>query len=557
MKVLVVDDQRANRELLTWILEDYGHESTEAENGQDAVDKFIETKPDLVLLDVMMPVMDGYEAARIIKSHAGDQYIPIIFLTAMTDDDALIKCLEAGGDDFLSKPIDEVVLQAKIKAHTRTQELNEQVRKKNQELVYLHNRIQREHEMGEHVLSNAMRENFYDAPNIRHYMSPMSKFNGDLFLVTAKPSGGVYGLLGDFTGHGLAASIGAIPVSQTFFAMTQKNFPASEIVAALNTTLSRFLPDHMFCALTFFELNHAGSQLIVWSGGLPDCYVMRPGQGVVKQIESKHMPLGVLEPHEFESDVEIVSLKEGDRVILYTDGIIESLNEVGDMYGVERLVEIINSGKEDVLGAVLDDFHSFKKGKEQDDDISLIELTAQKLPASAAAAHVANRPPIPWSLTVELTPQEFKSIADPVEQLVSMLPKYSPLIEHRDVLHTIIKELYSNSLEHGMLSLNSDIKMQDDGFELYYQLRGERLSALDQGRINIRLHYQPQENGDEISIEVQDSGSGYEIGDIEQGKSEEMNHGRGLMLIRSLCKSVELCDQGRMVRVVYSAESEL
>ncbi|ARU56279.1 response regulator [Oleiphilus messinensis] len=557
MKVLVVDDQRANRELLTWILEDYGHESTEAENGQEAVDKFIETKPDLVLLDVMMPVMDGYEAARIIKSHAGDQYIPIIFLTAMTDDDALIKCLEAGGDDFLSKPIDEVVLQAKIKAHTRTQELNEQVRKKNQELVYLHNRIQREHEMGEHVLSNAMRENFYDAPNIRHYMSPMSKFNGDLFLVTAKPSGGVYGLLGDFTGHGLAASIGAIPVSQTFFAMTQKNFPASEIVAALNSTLSRFLPDHMFCALTFFELNHAGSQLIVWSGGLPDCYVMRPGQGVVKHIESKHMPLGVLEPHEFESDVEIVSLKEGDRVILYTDGIIESLNEVGDMYGVERLLEIINRGKEDILGAVLDDFHRFKKGKEQDDDISLIELTAQKLPASAAAAQVTNRPPIPWSLTVELTPQEFKSIADPVEQLVSMLPKYSPLIEHRDVLHTIIKELYSNSLEHGMLSLNSDIKMQDDGFELYYQLRGERLSALDQGRIAIRLHYQPQENGDEISIEVQDSGSGYEIADIKHGESEEMNHGRGLMLIRSLCKSVELCDEGRMVRVVYSAESKL
>ena len=151
MKILVVDDTEANRKLLAWILEDEGHSVIEARDGQQAVDMFRQHEPDLVLMDVMMPVMDGFEATQAIKEYLGGRYVPIIFLTALSDDASLAKCLSIGGDDFLSKPINEQVLQAKIKAHSRIKELNEQLNRKNQELQRLHQITLREHEIAKAV----------------------------------------------------------------------------------------------------------------------------------------------------------------------------------------------------------------------------------------------------------------------------------------------------------------------------------------------------------------------------------------------------------------------
>ncbi len=550
MKILVVDDQRSNRELLKWILEDSGHQCVEAENGKVAVDRFPDVKPDLVLMDVMMPVMDGYESTRQIKKLTGEMYIPVIFLTAMTDDQALIKCLEAGGDDFLSKPIDEVILQAKIKAHTRTQELNEQVRKKNDELTYLHNRLQQEHEMGEHVLSNAMKESFFDAPNIKHFLSPMSMFNGDILLVTPKKSGGLYILLGDFTGHGLAASIGAIPVSQVFFAMTQKNFPVSDIVVSLNRTLNRFLPNHMFCALTLLEINQSGTYCSVWSGGLPDAYIVSPGTGIKQTIQSQNMPLGVLEEDEFDSDVELIKLDPGDKILLYTDGIIESCNAAGDMFGAERLEAILGSSSKDVIQTVLDRFHLFKGETEQDDDVSIVEVTAEPTPDYSSQDERMDRVPIPWKTTVTFGPREFREITDPVRQVVAMFPKDSAFGEHKDVIHTLLKEFYSNALEHGLMCLDSKMKAEQDGFEKYYQLRAEKLANVT-GSIEIILAYEPSVDPDALRIIVKDSGKGFDPQSREIVENDDMSFGRGMNLISSLCERVDYYDNGTRIEAIY------
>src|SRR5690606_24796745 len=164
--------------------------------------------------DVMMPVMDGFEATRAIKEYLGDRHIPIIFLTALSDDASLAKCLAIGGDDFLSKPINEKILQAKIKAHSRIKELNVQLNRQNQELKRLHRLTLREHEIAKAVFDNALASSRLDCGNIRHYISPATTFNGDLLLVSVSPSGGLYALLADFTGHGLPAAIGAIPRSE-------------------------------------------------------------------------------------------------------------------------------------------------------------------------------------------------------------------------------------------------------------------------------------------------------------------------------------------------------
>jgi len=123
LAVLVAEDTRSAREMLAAYLAKQGHEAVFAENGEQAVAQFRERRPDVVLMDVMMPVMDGYEATRRIKAIAGDHWVPVVFLSALCRDEDLVRGLEAGGDDYLFKPVNLHVLSAKLNSLRRAIEL--------------------------------------------------------------------------------------------------------------------------------------------------------------------------------------------------------------------------------------------------------------------------------------------------------------------------------------------------------------------------------------------------------------------------------------------------
>ena len=127
LRVLAVDDNRTNLQILQVFLKKLGHDAITAENGEQALARYLELKPDLILLDIMMPVMDGFEAARRIRAQPGDHWVPIVFLSALDRDENLVAGLEAGGDDFMSKPINFVVLEAKMRAMQRMLLLQRQV----------------------------------------------------------------------------------------------------------------------------------------------------------------------------------------------------------------------------------------------------------------------------------------------------------------------------------------------------------------------------------------------------------------------------------------------
>ncbi|HTZ00059.1 MAG TPA: response regulator, partial [Rhodocyclaceae bacterium] len=120
LKVLVVDDSSTNRQILQVFLKRLGCQVVVAEDGQQALERFAAEAPDLVFMDVMMPVMDGYEATRRIKAMAADRWVPVVFLSALDKDQNVVVGLEAGGDDYLPKPVNFVVLEAKFRAFARS-----------------------------------------------------------------------------------------------------------------------------------------------------------------------------------------------------------------------------------------------------------------------------------------------------------------------------------------------------------------------------------------------------------------------------------------------------
>lgn len=554
MKILIVDDQVPNRLIAKFHVEAEGHTCIEAENGQDAIEKFLKYKPDFVLMDIVMPVMDGYEAAYYIKSYAAERHTPIIFLTAKHDENSLQKCLECGGDDYLIKPINGTLLKAKIGAHLRTLELTQQIQAKNNELSEVYANLSREHEMGRHVLLHTLERNLKDCPNIQQYMSSMSTFNGDIFLIAENPSGGLYVFLGDFTGHGLSAAIGTIPISQMFFEMCEKGESVSDIVFAMNHTLKEFLPEHMFCAATMIHLFERGDCAHIWTGGLPSAYIVRPGEGIIQTVSSKNMPLGILDDQLFNNNPEFFRFEKNDRLVMFSDGILEGTRQGTDeMFGEERVKAQLENGGEQIFSNLLKSYFEFIGEQKQHDDISLIELVAQpyetKFIRDLQLHNQSNKAFLPWKIQVEATVDQIKS-TDVLSLVMGLLPSSIRISYRFDVLRTVLSELYANALEHGLLNISSSMKDTPEGFAEYYKQRDIRLQNLDDGFIHIHLSSFKEEEKIKVKILLQDSGEGFSYREELSQLNQSLLWGRGISLVKSLSEFVSYNSKGNEVEAI-------
>ncbi|PKM31765.1 MAG: hypothetical protein CVV07_01250 [Gammaproteobacteria bacterium HGW-Gammaproteobacteria-11] len=274
LKVLVADDNPTDRMILSRLVSQLGHRVVVAENGQQAVDFFQSESPHLILLDALMPVMDGFEAARQIRRLADERLIPIIFLTSLTETGALVHCLEAGGDDFLTKPYNPVILQAKIQAFNRMQEMHQTLQEQRDLITTQHQRLLREQALAKIIFDRVAHAGSLDAPNLRYLQSAFAMFNGDILLAAYRPSGGMHILLGDFTGHGLSAAIGAMPLAEVFYSMTARGFSLRDILLELNSKLCRILPVGIFCCAVLIEINSDKGLVEVWNGGLPELVIL-------------------------------------------------------------------------------------------------------------------------------------------------------------------------------------------------------------------------------------------------------------------------------------------
>ncbi|WP_320416296.1 fused response regulator/phosphatase [Candidatus Reidiella endopervernicosa] len=558
--MLIVDDDQTNRLVLEAILKKYGFQILAADDGSSAVTLFKQQQPDLVLMDVMMPIMDGYEATRQIKAISVDRFVPIIFLTALNDEKALAECVSCGGDDFLTKPYNHVILKAKIDALMRMRELYIEVKAQKDELSYHHERLRREHEIAERVFANVIKPTAFSVPNIKHMLSPMAMANGDMLLVGQKPSSDYHYLLGDFTGHGLSAAIGALPVSDIFYTMTRKGFHISDIAAEINRKLKLILPTGMFFAACLVEFDHKKGAVSIWNGGIPDL-LLCDEKGITRKVAAQHLPLGVLNDGQFDRAMDRFEVVGENRIYIYSDGIIESTNEAGEMFGQQRFDAAFTSTRDpsswfETIQASLE---QFRGSAPQSDDLTLLEihcnavenaLAGTKQPAVVHATAEASE----WGFVVELGASALRML-DPKPMLTQMLVDIQGLEEHRERLYMVLTELYANALEHGLLKLDSALKRTENGFIEYYTKREAALLSLEEGWIKIDISHQPDETGGRLTIRLEDSGDGFSVDDAPAALEGNLALcGRGVELVRSLCETVTYHGNGNCVEAIYKWE---
>jgi two-component system, HptB-dependent secretion and biofilm response regulator len=553
LKILVADDTDSDRFILETIVRKEGHQVFVAKNGLEAVAIFEKERPDIVLLDALMPELDGFGAARQIKALAGDELVPIIFLTSLQDTESLVSCLDAGGDDFLSKPYNRVILKAKIRSFNRMRGLHSTMLAQRDLLSQHHQRLLQEQTVAKQVFDNVAHSGCLNSGNVRYFLSPLAIFNGDVVVAAMRPNGNMMVLLGDFTGHGLPAAIGAMPLASTFYGMVSKGFSMSDVLREINKKLKSILPVGLFCCATMMDINFRRKRIKVWNGGLPAGIIFRAKESSITPIRSTHLPLGVLADKNFKDDAQYFNLDADDKIYVWSDGIHEARNVDGDMFGEERLMNVFANNKQSaaLFDEVLGSVKSFIGSGEQDDDLSIIEIKmATSDQALSTIDHKALNP-VTWDMSFEVSPTSFK-VFDPLPFLLSILMDVPELRGFSGSLYTILAELYSNALEHGVLQLSSSLKKTADGFVQYYGLREKRLSEVTTGYVRIYFTYSANFETGTLTLRVEDSGEGFDFGaSTGQGLSTSGYSGRGIALIEKLCKSVRYFDKGSKVEVVF------
>lgn len=553
---MIVDDQATNRELYRLVLSNIASHFDVYENGQQAIDgmREMDILPDVILLDVMMPVKDGFTTAKEIRQAFSKHHIPILFLTALSDLDSFEKCL-ALGDDFILKPVERGALIAKVQAHYRIVKMHNEVMEQRDELRHFREQVQYDYAISESIFTNLMNEMCHQIEHIygiNYISTALTIFNGDLIVVANRPHGGVYVMIADATGHGLPAAISTIPATRTFFTTAKKGLSLGEMVVELNHSLERFLPHGMMLSASVFEVRANGFEISWWGGGLPEAILLDQHGNIVNRLISNHMPLGVLSANEFEADIQHFKLEPNQKLVCYTDGIIEAMNEDGEQFGQERLEQVLtNSHSEALIPTLYDAVKNFSnEGK--GDDLSILTMTfpITNVNPSDKGIHKPLLSCIPLQ-----TEMHFPALVLRKVNLMNEVRRFLAGIvsggEDLDLLCSVLSELFANAIEHGLLDLDSSLKDTPDGFFEYYQLRDKRLKTLPEYHwIIIKINYQPENQ--RIDIDLEHSGNGFDYQRMNQPSSDENTHGRGIILAKALCESLTYSNQGRRVTARYS-----
>jgi phosphoserine phosphatase RsbU/P len=371
--ILLVDDTPANIHIAQAILRDE-FKVRVATNGAKALELVkAEPVPALILLDIEMPGMDGYEVCNHLKADPQTRDIPVIFLTAKTESEDETKGFEVGAVDYVHKPFSPTVVKARVRTHLTLRATSQQLAL---QLLAINNELEMAREIQLAILPR-------ETPKIRgldiaaRYL-PMSSVAGDFydFIIVDEQHVGI--LIADVSGHGLPA---ALIASMLQVALTAQQAHASEpgrVLAGLNRALCGKFRNHFVTAAYVFvdmeknSISYAGA-------GHPPLLLRSASTKSTAEVMHNGLFLGHF-PEETYSALQLF-VGAGDKAVLYTDGILEARNPLDEMFGADRFKQFLESdhypGAERLADSVLDELSRWSghpRGEGQQDDITLLSI---------------------------------------------------------------------------------------------------------------------------------------------------------------------------------------
>lgn len=379
-RVLLVDDAKANLDILVEGLKaDY--KLSLALNGETALQIAARTPPDLVLLDILMPGLDGYEVCRRLRRMPETAEVPIMFLSSLEEVQNKTLGFEVGANDYLTKPFEMLEVKARVRSLLKAKAYSDAVK----EQMASELRVAREIQMGMLPHDFAPVEQAYQV-GFSAVLEPAKEVGGDLYGVcTAGPERLVI-YLGDVSGKGISASLFMVRAITLARLLAREIREPERILARLNDELAADNPSCMFVTFLCAVFEPRSRRLILANAG-HCCPVLLSAAAPPRWAGKSLGPaLGFEQGANFER-VEL-TLQEGDALIFYTDGVTEAFNPEEELYGNDRLLAdaaaFSGQAAPAITSGILRQVRTFARGAPQSDDIAILTVKVNGGHATAA-----------------------------------------------------------------------------------------------------------------------------------------------------------------------------
>jgi phosphoserine phosphatase RsbU/P len=369
-RVLLVDDAKANLDILVEGLKS-DHKLSLALNGEMALQIAARTPPDLVLLDIIMPGLDGYEVCRRLRQMPETAEVPIMFLSSLEEVQNKTRGFEAGANDYLTKPFEMLEVKARVRSLLKAKAYSDAVK----EQIASELRVAREIQMGMLPHDFAALEAAYRV-GFGAVLEPAREVGGDLYGVCAAGPERLVIFLGDVSGKGIPASMFMVRAISLARLLSREVAEPERVLARLNDELAADNPSGMFVTFLCGVFEPASGRLALANAGHCRPVLLPTGEAPRWAVKNLGTALGFEPGLEFERTE--LMLHDGDALIFYTDGVSEAFDPQDECYGTERLLAdaggFAGQSAPEICAALLQKVRTFAGAAPQSDDIAILAL---------------------------------------------------------------------------------------------------------------------------------------------------------------------------------------
>ena len=501
-RILIVDDVRSNVDLLVMALKNH-YRLAVAYDGETALREVVARPPDLILLDVMMPGLDGYAVCRRLKGDLATRDIPVVFLSSLDEGRDKAAGFEAGAADYITKPFEILEVKARVRALLRAKAYQDAVR----ELLESELRVAREIQRGL-VPRDFAALGAGGVVECAACLEPARAVGGDLYDVFRLDDNRLCLVVGDVSGKGIPAALFMVMTLTLIRGIARLSGRPDEILGRVNEALSADNPSSMFVTLFCAVLEQDTGRLTCASGGHLSPFIVRRGEAPRPALTAEGTLVGVL-PGLAYSAAE-VTLEPGDLLVAFTDGVTEARNPGAELFGEPRLRSLLGGLRDSTPGvavtAILDGVRAFAGTAEQADDIAILALRY----VGPGATNASPAPDL--SLDLRATLDDLGRAAAAARALCEAR---GVAREPTDDVLLALDELLANVIKYGY--------------------RGD-----PEGSITVRLWI----GGDAVTLEIRDRAPGFDPlqarrPDIEMPLDARPEGGLGIFLARSVVDAME------------------
>jgi len=369
--ILIVDDTPTNLRLLSQMLAERGHRVRAVTSGGRALASARLSRPDLILLDIKMPEMDGYEVCERLKAGVRTRDVPVIFISALDELQDKVRAFAVGGVDYITKPFQVEEVLARVETHLALRRLQLQLENANK-------KMSRELALAGQVQASFLPSELPPVPGwqMAVTLKPASQTSGDFYDVRLLPNGKLGILVADVVDKGVGAAL-YMALSWTLIRTYAAEYPTQPelVLSAANRRILMDTSAEQFVSVFYGIIDPTTGELTYCNAGHCPPYLLRTHNGgAVESLTRTGMVLGVQQDEKWEQAS--AQLAPGDVLVLYTDGITDAEDERGVFFGHERLLEMVQAkpggSAQEIQDSLLTAVDSFVGNRVQFDDMALM-----------------------------------------------------------------------------------------------------------------------------------------------------------------------------------------